>query len=69
MEHQHIRNESDPGAERRAVENRRRPDWFQTAKFDRPDSKAARAAIATADAATLSLREHRKVSVSEITQK
>ena len=31
--------------------------------------KAARAAIATADAATLSLREHRKVSVSEITQK
>ncbi len=29
--------------------------------------KAARAAIATADAATLSLKEHRKVSVSEIT--
>ena len=31
--------------------------------------EAARAAIATADAATLSLREDRKVSVEEITNK
>ena len=31
--------------------------------------EAARAAIATADAATLSLREDRKVSVSEVTSK
>ena len=30
--------------------------------------EAARAAIATADAATLSLREDRKVSVSEVTK-
>ncbi len=38
------------------------PDEFS----DLLDGKAARAAIATADAATLSLREHRRVDVSEV---